>query len=143
MKKKQQLVAVLISLLSMSALLHAQAASPSYPSQKEDDFTIKNFKFQSGETLPELKLHLHHGRHTAQEAAQGEIDNAVLLLHGTTGTGKNFLSPSLGSQTLWPRPAPGRHQILSDYAGWNRPWPDPASPRTACTLSFPITAMLT
>jgi len=102
MKKKiRRLIVICISVLLLSALLLAQAAQPSYPNQKEDNFTVRNFKFQSGETLPELKLH-YTTVGTPRKNAQGEIDNAVLLLHGTTGTGKNFLSPSLGGQLFGP-----------------------------------------
>jgi len=90
MKKKiRRLIVICISVLLLSALLQAQAAPPSYPNQKEDNFTVRNFKFQSGETLPELKLH-YTTVGTPHKNAQGEIDNAVLLLHGTTGTGKTF-----------------------------------------------------
>jgi homoserine O-acetyltransferase len=100
-RKILSLAILCISVLSMSGLLQAQAAPPSYPNQKEADFTIKNFKFQSGEVLPELKLH-YTTVGTPHKNAQGEIDNAILLLHGTTGTGKNFLSPSLGGQLFGP-----------------------------------------
>jgi homoserine O-acetyltransferase len=102
MKKKiRRLIVICISVLLLSALLQAQAAPPSYPNQKEDNFTVRNFKFQSGETLPELKLH-YTTVGTPHKNAQGEIDNAVLLLHGTTGTGKNFLSPAIGGQLFGP-----------------------------------------
>src|SRR4051795_3759011 len=94
-------IALLVAVLSLSAFISAQAALPSYPSQKEDTFTMKDFKFLSGEKLPELKLH-YTTVGTPHKNAQGEIDNAVLLLHGTTGTGKNFLSPSLGGQLFGP-----------------------------------------
>ena len=90
-------VVICLALFPITASLHAQANPPSYPNQKEDNFTIKNFKFQSGETLPELKLH-YTTVGTLHKNAQGEIDNAVLLLHGTTGTGKNFLSSAIGGQ---------------------------------------------
>jgi homoserine O-acetyltransferase/O-succinyltransferase len=92
--------AVVVFALALS--IHAQTASPpSYPNQKEADFILKNFKFQSGETIPELKLH-YTTVGTPHRNAQGETDNAVLLLHGTTGTGKNFLAPSLGGQLFGP-----------------------------------------
>ena len=90
-------VVICLALFPITASLHAQANPPSYPNQKEDNFTIKNFKFQSGETLPELKLH-YTTVGTLHKNAQGEFDNAVLLLHGTTGTGKNFLSSAIGGQ---------------------------------------------
>jgi homoserine O-acetyltransferase/O-succinyltransferase len=94
-------IAVVATLLSFCTLMLAQANPPSYPNQKEDNFIIKDFKFLSGETLPELKLH-YTTVGTPHKNTQGEIDNAVLLLHGTTGTGKNFLSASLGGQLFGP-----------------------------------------
>ena len=55
-------------------------------------YTIKNFRFGSGETLPELKLHyLTLG--TPHRNAQGHTDNAVLLLHGTGGNAHSLLTP--------------------------------------------------
>lgn len=90
-----------IVLVLAAVTAHAQTAPPAYPNQKEADFVVKNFKFQSGETLPELKLH-YTTVGTPHRNAQGEIDNAVLLLHGTTGTGKNYLAPSLAGQLFGP-----------------------------------------
>jgi len=92
-----RLMVLMSSLFSITSSLQAQTAPPGYPNQKEDNFVVRNFKFQSGETLPELKLH-YTTVGTPHKNTQGEIDNAVLLLHGTTGTGKNFLLPALGGQ---------------------------------------------
>jgi homoserine O-acetyltransferase/O-succinyltransferase len=94
------LLAVSAAVLSIVGA-SAQTAPPPYPNQKEDTFIVKNFKFQTGETLPQVKLH-YTTVGSPHKNAQGEIDNAVLLLHGTTGTGKNFLSPSLGGQLFGP-----------------------------------------
>lgn len=58
---------------------------------------LKDYVFASGETLPELKLH-YTTLGTPHRNAAGEIDNAVLLLHGTSGTGKNWLLPSLADE---------------------------------------------
>jgi homoserine O-acetyltransferase/O-succinyltransferase len=96
MRNSRQLILVPIALV-FCAQLWAQTNPASYPNQKEADFTIKNFRFQGGEVLPELKLH-YTTVGTPHKNAQGEIDNAVLLLHGTTGTGRNFLSPSIAGQ---------------------------------------------
>jgi len=62
------------------------------PDQTEGDFKIKNFPFQSGETtLPELNLHyITLGRPVRDNS--GRVINAVLIMHGTTGSGSNFLS---------------------------------------------------
>ena len=61
---------------------------------READFMIKDFRFQSGEVLPQLRQH-YTALGTPVRDAAGNISNAVILLHGTTGTGKNYLNPSL------------------------------------------------
>ena len=68
-----------------------------WPNQREGDFVLKDYVFESGETLPELKLH-YTTLGTPHRNAGGEIDNAVLLLHGTSGTGKNWLLPSFADE---------------------------------------------
>ncbi len=56
----------------------------------EGDFVIKDFRFASGESLPELRLHYAtFGR--LERDARGSARNAVLILHGTGGTGRQFL----------------------------------------------------
>ncbi|MFI5372792.1 MAG: alpha/beta fold hydrolase [Candidatus Eisenbacteria bacterium] len=57
----------------------------------ESDFVTRNFHFGSGETLPELRVHvLTLG--TLKRDASGHALNAVLVLHGTGGTGRQFMS---------------------------------------------------
>ena len=75
---------------------HAAAASPhaSWPNYQEGDLVIRDYVFRSGETLPELKLH-YRTLGTAKRDAAGKIINGVLLLQGNTGTGANWLRPSL------------------------------------------------
>ena len=70
----------LLCLFSANSLIAA-----SYPPPAEADFVMKDFKFASGETLPELKIHY---------ATIGERrgNNGVLILHGTSGSGRSFLS---------------------------------------------------
>lgn len=75
----------------------AQAAPASYPNQREADLAVKDFRFADGQTLPEVKLH-YTTIGTPHRNAAGEIDNAVLALHGTTGTGKAFFVPTLGPE---------------------------------------------
>src|SRR3989442_90549 len=56
----------------------------------EGDYVIKDFRFASGESLPELRLHYAtFGR--LERDARGSARNAVLILHGTGGTGRQFL----------------------------------------------------
>ena len=57
----------------------------------EADFTIRNFQFHSGETLPEVKIH-YVTLGVPQRDASGHVTNALLLLHGTGGALNSFLS---------------------------------------------------
>ena len=70
---------------------HAQDSS-----RNEADFIVRNFRFQNGETLPELRQH-YVTLGTPKRDAAGRVGNAVLLLHGTNGSGKTVLD-HLGSE---------------------------------------------
>jgi homoserine O-acetyltransferase/O-succinyltransferase len=61
-----------------------------YPAPIESDYTIRDFKFASGETLPELRLH-YRTIGKPEKDAQGKTTNAVLIMHGTTGSGAQFV----------------------------------------------------
>jgi homoserine O-acetyltransferase/O-succinyltransferase len=60
---------------------------------KSGDFVIKDFRFHSGEVLPELRLH-YYTLGTPARCGDGKATNAVLILHGTTGSGKRYLEDS-------------------------------------------------
>jgi len=79
------------------ALVSAAAAAADYPAPVEAEAKLDNFKFHSGETLPELHLH-YRTVGTAKKNAKGEIENAVLILHGTTGTGGQFIRPEFAGE---------------------------------------------
>jgi len=66
------------------------ASAADYPAPTESDFTIRDFKFASGETLPELRLH-YRTLGKPEKDAQGKTTNAVLIMHGTTGSGAQFV----------------------------------------------------
>ena len=68
---------------------------------KSGDYVAPNFRFQSGETLPQLKLH-YTTIGTPRTDLDGHVTNAVLALHGITGTGQNFLAPSLANFLFGP-----------------------------------------
>lgn len=72
-------------------------AQTSGSNEREGDFIIKDFRFSGGEMLPELKLHFTT-LGTIKRNAAGDIVNAVLLLHGSSGTGKSWLAPSLADE---------------------------------------------
>ena len=74
-----------------SSLLAASFASAAdYPAPTEGDYTIRDFKFTSGETLPELRLH-YRTIGKPEKDAKGKTTNAVLIMHGTTGSGAQFV----------------------------------------------------
>ncbi len=64
-------------------------------------FVIKDFRFASGETLPELRLHYRTLGRPRRDAA-GVVRNAVLILHGTGGSGGQFLSPLFAGELYGP-----------------------------------------
>jgi homoserine O-acetyltransferase/O-succinyltransferase len=67
----------------------------------EGDYVIDDFRFHSGETLPRLKMH-YTLLGTPHRDTSGAIDNAVMILHGTGGTGKQFLAPQFADELYGP-----------------------------------------
>jgi homoserine O-acetyltransferase/O-succinyltransferase len=86
-----------IFVISLSAFVASIASAADYPTPTEGDFTIRDFKFQSGETLPELRLHYRtFGK--PEKDAEGKTTNAVLIMHGTTGSGAQFIRPEFAGE---------------------------------------------
>jgi homoserine O-acetyltransferase len=81
--------------LAALALRPLQAAAPESAKVSEGDYVVVNFRFASGETLPELRLH-YTALGKPHRNAHGHVDNAVLILHGTGGTARNFLADKFG-----------------------------------------------
>ncbi len=71
--------------------------SAGYQAPVQGDYVIKNFVFASGESLPELRLHYRTIGQPRKDGA-GVVRNAVLVLHGTTGSGAQFLAPSFAGE---------------------------------------------
>ena len=86
-----------IFVILLSILVASIASAADYPSPTEGDFTIRDFKFASGETLPELRLH-YRTLGTPQKDAHGRTTNAVLIMHGTTGSGAQFIRPEFAGE---------------------------------------------
>jgi homoserine O-acetyltransferase len=89
-------------LFALAAALSAAFALPARTlaadaSAGEGDFTIRDFHFVSGETLPELRIHYLTLGRLARDA-RGHASNAVLILHGTGGTGRQFLAPQFANE---------------------------------------------
>jgi homoserine O-acetyltransferase len=72
-------------------------SSGSVPLPVEGDFVARDFRFSSGEILPSLNLH-YRTIGTPRRDASGVVRNAVLILHGTGGTGEGFLSRTFGGE---------------------------------------------
>src|SRR5947209_7255014 len=85
----------LTSLICFLLLLAAVTAAQTIPPAAPGDFAIKDFKFESGETLPELKIH-YVTLGQPRKDASGRVTNAVLILHGTGGTNGQFLGRTFG-----------------------------------------------
>jgi homoserine O-acetyltransferase len=86
-----------VGILLLSCLAHAQTQ----PSAVDGDFIIRDFHFQSGEDLPELRLH-YRTLGTPRLDDKGVVRNAVLILHGTGGSGRGFLSQQFGGVLFGP-----------------------------------------
>src|ERR1041385_2214067 len=95
---------ILILIVAACTLAFSQTTPErqrNYPAPVEGDYVIKDFKFRSGETLPELKLHYLTIGAPAKDSS-GVVRNAVLIMHGTGGTGAQFLSPQFGNVLFGP-----------------------------------------
>ncbi len=106
----RSIVAVALALVACSKSEPEKAKPAAPPPEKKDepkqtggvtpveaDFAIKDFHFQSGETLPELKLH-----YTTLGTLAPDKRNAVLIMHGTTGSGHQFFAPQFADVLFGP-----------------------------------------
>jgi homoserine O-acetyltransferase/O-succinyltransferase len=82
-------------------LTAAYAQAPVQFPATEGDYVAHEFKFKSGEQLPELRLHYKTLGKLARDA-QGRPTNAVVILHGTGGSGQQFLSPQFAAELFGP-----------------------------------------
>jgi len=81
-----------------------------YRAGTRGDFILRDFKFRSGEVLPELKLH-YTTLGTPRKDAKGIVRNAIMVLHGTGGAGGSFLGASYAGELF----GPGRLLDSSKY----------------------------
>jgi homoserine O-acetyltransferase/O-succinyltransferase len=78
-----------------------RAWAADYPAPVEGDYLIRDFKFTSGESLPELRIH-YRTLGTPRIDAHGVVRNAVLITHGTGGSGAQFLRPEFAGELFGP-----------------------------------------
>ena len=76
------------------ALVSLAAAAADYPAPKEGDWVARDFKFHTGEVMPELRIH-----YTTVGEPTGQ---PVLMLHGTTGSAASMLTPAFAGELLGP-----------------------------------------
>jgi len=106
MKSRFTAIAIALAVGAVAALLSAataagQVAPAAGVTPVAGDFVVRDFRFATGETLPELKLHyLTLGE--PRRDAKGVVRNAVLILHGTGGTGRSFLSKNFAEVLFGP-----------------------------------------
>ena len=82
----------LISLLLTLAAFTVTAQN--YPAPQEGTWVVRDFKFHTGEVLPELKLHYR--------TVGDKSGEPVIIMHGTTGSGAGFLSPGFAGELFGP-----------------------------------------
>jgi homoserine O-acetyltransferase len=132
----------------LALALALQAATPATPTRaapvaaaasrwpaKEADYVVRDFHFRSGETMAEIRLH-YTMLGEPHRNAKGEIDNAVMVLHGTGGTGHQFLAPSFADELYGPGQPLDIHKywiILPDNIGHGKS----SKPSDGLRMKFP------
>jgi len=99
--------ALATGLFLLLASAEAWPAAPANPVTRssvplrEGDAVLREFRFESGEFLPELRIHYLTLGQPVRDAS-GRVGNAVLILHGTGGTGRQFLAPQFAGVLYGP-----------------------------------------
>jgi homoserine O-acetyltransferase len=106
-----------------------------YPAPTEGDWIARDVRFSSGETLGEVRLHYRTLGTPVRDGA-GRVRNAVLILHGTGGSGAQFLQPQFADELF----GPGQlldvtryYLVLPDNIGHGRS----SKPSDGARMSFP------
>jgi homoserine O-acetyltransferase len=121
-------VALLAAVARACAIRPSTARAPPAAGQRaaatgtEGDFVARDFRFVDGSVLPELRIHYTTLGRPRRDAA-GTVRNAVLVLHGTTGSGRGFLAPAFAGELFGPGQlldAATHYVILPDAIGTGR-----------------------
>ena len=117
------------ALLSLLLALAASAVlAQSYPAAQEGSWVVRDFKFHTGEALPELRLHYR--------TVGDKSGEPVIIMHGTTGSGAGFLSPGFAGELFGPGQALDAKRyyiILPDAVGHGRS----SKPSDGLKMKFP------
>src|SRR5258708_4343914 len=92
-------------LIALALIAASFATAADYATPQSAEFILRDFHFNSGETLPELRMH-YRTFGAPRRDEKGVVRNAVLILHGTTGNGSNFLRPEFAGELF------GKGQLL-------------------------------
>jgi homoserine O-acetyltransferase len=110
------------------ALTSALASAADYPAPKEGDFIARDFRFHTGEVMPELRLHYRTLGNPSGEP--------VLILHGTGGSGASMLTPAFAGELFGsgqPLDAGKHFIILPDAIGTGKS----SKPSDGLRMKFP------
>lgn len=90
----------ILAAMALALFLPWSVRAAEWPT-RTGDFIAREVAFKSGETLAEVRMH-YTTLGTPRRNAKGEIDNAVMVLHGTGGSGRNFLVPMFADELYGP-----------------------------------------
>ena len=74
---------------------------PTFPHRRKATLSCAIFAFDPANPLPEVRMH-YRTLGAPQRDAQGQVNNAVLILHGTTGSSTQFLRPEFAGKLYGP-----------------------------------------
>jgi len=97
------------------AVVAFSASAAEFPAPKQSEWVVRDFKFHTGEVLPELRL-----AYTTVGEPTGE---PVLVLHGTTGSAASMLTPAFAGELYGagqPLDAAKYYIIIPDSIGHGR-----------------------
>jgi homoserine O-acetyltransferase len=87
--------------LAVLCAFGARISAQEMPKPVEGDFVVHEFHFRSGEVLPEMRLHYAtYGK--PEKDASGRVTNAVMVLHGTGGSGQQFTGANFAGVLFGP-----------------------------------------
>src|SRR5229473_1969037 len=100
-RRTVELAVVLVAAMSLASPASAgelgMTTETNTPATAEGEFVAKDFRFRDGGRLAELRLHYATLGKPARDE-NGRVTNAVMLLHGTGGSGAQFLQPQFAGE---------------------------------------------
>jgi homoserine O-acetyltransferase len=111
---KRAILGLVFLLLSAWMVAQAPAVGDYTKLATQGDYVVRDFQFHTAEKLPELRLH-YATWGTPKRNPAGEVVNAVLLLHGTMGSGIDWGRPSPANPAVHPLLGPGGALDIGEY----------------------------